>query len=66
MSNQPVNLAVRFILELVVLSAFGWWDWQRGAEVLRPGLALGLPLLIAVIWITFAVPEDRHILWNRT
>lgn len=55
---NPINLAVRFILEIVGLIALGWWGWNQADGVLRFVLALGIPLLAAVLWGTFAVPDD--------
>jgi len=56
--SNPINLAVRFILEMTGLVALGWWGWNQGEGVLRFMLALGIPFLAAVIWGTFAVPDD--------
>ncbi len=58
MSSHPINLAVRFLLELAALAAIGFWGWSRGEGVLRFVLALGLPLIAAVLWGTFRVPGD--------
>jgi hypothetical protein len=58
MSNNPINLAVRFILELVGLFAMGLWGWNQGEGALRFVLALGLPVAAAVIWGVFRVPGD--------
>jgi Protein of unknown function (DUF2568) len=57
---HPLNLAVRFFLELVMLIAFGIWGWQVGhAIALSVLLAAGLPLVAAILWGVFAVPGDR-------
>jgi hypothetical protein len=58
MSQSPINLGVRFVLEMVGLFAIGLWGWNQGAGALRFVLALGLPVLAAVIWATFRVPGD--------
>jgi len=58
MGSNPINLAVRFILEISGLLAFGRWGWLQADGVFKYGLALGLPLLAAVVWGTFAVPGD--------
>ncbi len=58
MGSNPINLAVRFILEIVGLVALGWWGWNQGEGIVRFVLALGIPLLAAVLWGTFAVPND--------
>jgi hypothetical protein len=58
MGSHPINLAVRFLLELLALVAMGFWGWNRGDGVLRLTLALGIPLVAAAAWGTFAVPHD--------
>lgn len=59
MSQNPINLAVRFLLELAALGALAYWGWTQHTGLLRYLLALGLPLLAAVLWGVFAVPGDR-------
>ena len=58
MGSHPVNLALRFILEIAGLVALGWWGWNQGEGILRFVLAFGIPILAAVLWGTFAVPDD--------
>lgn len=58
MSQNLVNLGVRFLLELVALYAFGFWGWTQHTGILRYLLAIGLPLLAAILWGTFRVPAD--------
>ena len=58
MGSNPINLAVRFILEIIGLVALGWWGWNQGEGIERFVLAQGIPLLAAVLWGTFAVPND--------
>ena len=58
MGSNPINLAVRFLLEIVGLVALGWWGWNQADGILRFVLALGIPFLAAVLWGTFAVPDD--------
>lgn len=58
MGSNPINLAVRFILEVIALIIFAIWGWNQAAGVLRFALALGLPILAAILWSTFAVPDD--------
>ena len=50
-----MNLALRFILELIAWFVPGWWAWVRigwWAGVL-------FPLILAFIWSAFAVPGDK-------
>ena len=58
MGCNPINLAVRFALEMAALVALGRWGWTRGEGFLRFVLALGIPVLAALLWGTFAVPGD--------
>jgi hypothetical protein len=58
MGSNPINLAIRFALEMVGLVALGWMGWHYGKGIYRYALAIGLPLLAAVLWGTFAVPND--------
>ena len=58
MSRHPINLALRFFLEIAALFIFGFWGWQARTDPLRYLLAVGLPLAAAAIWGTFRVPGD--------
>ncbi len=58
MSMNPINLAFRFLLEIAVLVALGYWGWVSGEGFWRWVLAADLPILAGVLWGTFRVPED--------
>ena len=58
MSQNPINLAVRFILEIAALASLAYWGWTQHTGFLRYLLAIGLPLLASVLWGTLAVPGD--------
>ena len=58
MGAHPLNLAIRFLLELAGLAALAHWGWSQHEGWLRFVLAIGLPLLAAALWATFAVPDD--------
>jgi len=60
MSNHPLNLALRFALELAALGAFGYWGWTENDGIWRWIAALGLTLIAAVLWGTFRVPGDQE------
>ena len=52
------NLALRFLLELCALAALGYWGFQTGQSLsVKIGLAIGVPLLAAVVWGTFISPR---------
>jgi hypothetical protein len=55
---NPINLALRFFLELIALGAMGWWGWAQTESWWRAPLAIGVVLLTAILWGTFAVPND--------
>lgn len=58
MANHPINLALRFILELVALFAFGYWGWTQHDGLERVLWTVGLPLVAALVWGIFRVPDD--------
>jgi hypothetical protein len=58
MGSHPINLAVRFVLEIGGLIAMGTWAWNRFEDGPRLGLSIGIPLIAAGIWGTFNVPGD--------
>ena len=58
---KSVNLAVRFLLELCVLAAVGYWGFKTGSGwFLKILLGIGAPLLIAVIWGMFGAPKAAN------
>lgn len=58
MGQNPLNLALRFVLEMGALGALAYWGWTQHSGALRYLLAFGLPLLAAVVWGVFRVPGD--------
>lgn len=58
MGQNPLNLALRFFLELAALYFIGYWGWTQHEGLLRYLLTIGLPLLAAFIWGVFRVPGD--------
>ena len=59
MSQNPLNLALRFALELAALFAYTNWGWTQHAGVMQVVWGIGLPLVVAAIWGVFRVPEDH-------
>jgi hypothetical protein len=57
-STHRLNLAFRFILELAALFAMGYWGWTQHQNWTRFLWAIGMPLFFAILWGTFAVPDD--------
>ena len=58
MSSHPINLGLRFVLELAGWASMGYWGWTQHQGALRFVLGIGLPLLAMGLWGTFRVPDD--------
>ena len=58
MNTNPVNLAVRFLLEIVMLIVFACWGWHNTKDWLRYIAAAGLPVIAATLWGIFRIPND--------
>ncbi len=57
-ANHPINLAFRFLLELVALSALAFWGWAWGGWLRWP-LAAGCALAAMTVWAIFRTPGDE-------
>ena len=58
MSNHPIVLVIRFLLESAGLYSLGVYGWQSREDILRFVPAILLPLFAATIWGVFRVPND--------
>ncbi len=58
MSQNPANLALRSVLELVALAALSLWALARFDGAASIALAVILPVTAATLWATFRVPGD--------
>jgi hypothetical protein len=56
---KNANLAIRFALELCMLAAFGWWGYHSYSGTEGILLAIGLPLVVAIIWGLFLSPKAK-------
>jgi hypothetical protein len=56
--SHPINLTLRFVLELAALAAMGYWGWQLTTGGLRVLLAVAIPITAAILWAASAVPGD--------
>jgi len=55
---KMLNLAVRFLLELCMYAAVGYWGFKaQSSWVLKILFGIGLPVLMAVLWGTFLAPK---------
>jgi hypothetical protein len=55
---RAANLAIRFLLELCLLAAFGYWGARAtGSTIWNVALAIGVPLAVCVVWGYFVAPR---------
>jgi len=55
---RNINLGLRFILELAALASVCYWGATiRAGTGMRTVAAIGLPLLVAVVWGIFISPK---------
>ncbi|RPI90983.1 MAG: DUF2568 domain-containing protein [Chloroflexi bacterium] len=48
---KALNLLVRFLLELCMLAAVGYWGFGNGSGwTMKVILGIGLPILVAALW----------------
>ncbi|MFF2793661.1 YrdB family protein [Lysinibacillus xylanilyticus] len=53
-----LNLVLRFLLEICVLMAYGYWGIQTGKGIFfKLLLGIGAPALFVVIWSLFGSPK---------
>jgi hypothetical protein len=58
---KGTNLLVRFLLELCMLAAAGYWGFKtQSGWLLKVLLGIGLPALIAVVWGLFVAPKATY------
>ena len=58
MLAKSLTLLVRFLLELCMLAALGYWGFKTGDSAATQWLlGLGAPALAAVVWGTFIAPK---------
>jgi hypothetical protein len=58
---KTINLGIRFILELSMLAAVGYWGFKTHSSwAMKILFGIGLPLLLAVIWGYFMAPRSMH------
>src|ERR1700743_2500761 len=58
MNTNPVNLAVRFLLEIVMLIVFACWGWHCTGGWFRYIAVAGFPIVAATLWGVFRIPND--------
>jgi hypothetical protein len=58
MNTNPINLAIRFLLEIVMLIVLGYWGWHVTNGWLQYVAAAGLPVIAATLWGVFRIQND--------
>jgi hypothetical protein len=55
---ESLTLLVRFLLELCMLAALGYWGYKTGdGTAMQALLGVGAPLLVAVAWGVYIAPK---------
>ena len=58
---KGINLLVRFLLELCLLAAVGYWGFKtQSGWLMKILFGIGLPVLIAVLWGMFIAPRAGY------
>ncbi len=58
---KSLNLLVRFLLELCMLVAVGYWGFETHSDwTTKIIFGIGLPVLIAVVWSLFTAPKAPY------
>ena len=58
MNTHPLNLALRFVLELVMLVVIAYWGYHRFAGWQGIAASIAFPVTAAIIWGVFRIPDD--------
>jgi hypothetical protein len=60
---KPINLGIRFLLEIGLLITLGYWGFQVEANLFaKILLGLGVPMVVALIWGMFVAPNAKNLL----
>ena len=54
---KHLNLAVKFLLELAVIAALGYWGASLDGHVLAAIVMIVVPAAVIVLWARFAAPN---------
>lgn len=58
MSQNPLVLALHFLLEVAAVVAVGYWAWASNEGAWRWVLVIGLPVLAVAAWAVFRAAGD--------
>ena len=55
---KTLNLALRFLLELCMLAAVGYWGFKtQSSWAIKLLLGVGLPIFLIILWSLFVAPR---------
>ena len=55
MGSHPINLGVRFVLEIAALVAFAQWGWIAFGSGFQWAAVIAAPVVVAAAWGAFNV-----------
>ena len=58
MNTHPINLLLRFLLELAMLAIVACWGYHRFPGWEGIAAAIGFPVGAAILWGVFRIPDD--------
>ena len=58
MQDHPLNLALCFLLELILLFVFAYWGWYEFNDGMKYLVAIELPISAAAVWGIFRVEGE--------
>jgi hypothetical protein len=58
MNTNPINLALRFLLEIAMLIILGCWGWHFTTMWVHVVYAVVFPVAAATLWGVFRIPND--------
>jgi hypothetical protein len=58
LTRHPANIILRVFLEIVGLISIAQWGWNQADGWLKYLLAAGIPLVMVLVWMLIASPED--------
>lgn len=58
MGAHPINLGIRFLLELAALASMAYWGGKQSDGGMKYVFMFAIPIIAAAMWGTFAVADD--------
>jgi hypothetical protein len=58
MHNHPLNLLLRFLLEIVLVGIYAYWSWHSFEGFQKYLFSLLIPVAGMLLWGIFKVPGD--------